>query len=145
MSNKGSFDNLYSLKDAAKIWKIDESTLRKQILNSNFKVEIDVKKFGKQWVITSEAMERRYGYLSRNFLSNKYNIDEEKEINSFISNCVISYSIKYNKRIKSVVSIFNKFNLINYLYNSYDYLHLGSVNNVVLDLASMIRRGIRYD
>lgn len=55
------FDGLYALSEAAKIWGMDDSTLRHAIKNNRFTEGIDIKKFGKQWVITHEAMEREYG------------------------------------------------------------------------------------
>ena len=38
-----------------------ESTLRKAVTYGKLKENIDVKKFGKQWIITQKAMEREYG------------------------------------------------------------------------------------
>ncbi len=58
---KNPFDGLYALSDAAKIWCKDDSTLRHAIKNNKFTENIDIKKFGKQWVITKAAMEREYG------------------------------------------------------------------------------------
>ena len=58
---KNPFDGLYALSDAAKIWGKDDSTLRHAIKNNKFTANIDIKKFGKQWVITKAAMEREYG------------------------------------------------------------------------------------
>ena len=58
---KNPFDGLYALSDAAKIWGKDDSTLRHAIKNNKFTENIDIKKFGKQWVITKAAMEREYG------------------------------------------------------------------------------------
>lgn len=55
------FDAILSLSDASFIWNKDDSTLRRNIKNGKFKEDIDVKKFGKQWVITKEAMIREYG------------------------------------------------------------------------------------
>lgn len=57
------FDGLMSFKEASDKWNLNESTLRKAIQYGRFRNGIDVKKFGKQWVITIEAMEREYGEL----------------------------------------------------------------------------------
>lgn len=57
------FAGLMSFKEASDKWCLNESTLRKAIQYGRFKDGIDVKKFGKQWVITIEAMEREYGAL----------------------------------------------------------------------------------
>lgn len=58
---KNAFDGLYSLSEAAAIWNIDDSTIRKAILSGKLIENTDVRKFGKQWVITEAAMERLFG------------------------------------------------------------------------------------
>ena len=58
---KTSFDGLMSFSDAALIWGLNESTLRKAIIYGKLKNGIDVCKYGKQWVISIESMEREYG------------------------------------------------------------------------------------
>ena len=55
------FDGIMALGDAAFIWNMDDSTLRHAISNGRFKCGKDITKFGKQWVITIEAMVREYG------------------------------------------------------------------------------------
>ena len=55
------FDGIMALGDAAEIWNMDDSTLRHAISNGKFKCGTDITKFGKQWVITIEAMVREYG------------------------------------------------------------------------------------
>jgi hypothetical protein len=55
------FDGIMALGDAAEIWNMDDSTLRHAIANGKFKCGTDITKFGKQWVITIEAMVREYG------------------------------------------------------------------------------------
>ena len=63
---KNIFDELLALNDAAKMWNKDDSTLRRHIQNKKFIDGVDVKKFGKQWVIKKEAMIREYGELKDN-------------------------------------------------------------------------------
>ena len=58
---KNPFDGLISCADAALIWRLDESTLRKAIIAHRFKEGTDVMKCGKQWVITGKAMTREFG------------------------------------------------------------------------------------
>lgn len=58
------FDGLMSFKEATDAWNLNESTLRKAVSYGRFKEGEDIKKFGKQWVITVEAMEREYGKIS---------------------------------------------------------------------------------
>lgn len=55
------FDGLLSPADAAAIWHIDESTLRKALSDGRLKEGTDAMKFGKQWIITVKAMNRIYG------------------------------------------------------------------------------------
>ena len=57
------FDGLISFGDATELWGLNESTLRKAITYGKLINGVDVCKFGKQWVITIEAMEREYGKL----------------------------------------------------------------------------------
>ena len=55
------FDGLIALSDATQIWGLNESTLRKAIAYGKLINGQDVCKFGKQWIISSEAMKREYG------------------------------------------------------------------------------------
>ena len=55
------FDGLIALRDATILWGLNESTLRKAIAYGKLVVGRDVCKFGKQWVISSTAMNREYG------------------------------------------------------------------------------------
>ena len=58
---KKPFDGLMSMNDATTIWGLNESTLRKAITYGKLKKGIDVCKYGKQWVVSIEAMNREYG------------------------------------------------------------------------------------
>jgi len=55
------FDGLLAFSDATAIWQLNESTLRKAISYGKLRDGIDALKFGKQWVVTREAMLREYG------------------------------------------------------------------------------------
>ena len=55
------FDNLMSFSDATNLWSLNESTLRKAIAYGKLVEGVDVCKFGKQWVVSVEAMQREYG------------------------------------------------------------------------------------
>lgn len=63
-----SFSGLLAFSDASRIWKLNESTLRKALVYGKLKAGIDCCKYGKQWVITEEAMIREYG--SPEFINN---------------------------------------------------------------------------
>lgn len=58
------FDGLMSLNDATTLWSLNESTLRKAISYGKLVEGVDVCKFGKQWVVSAEAMKREYGNLT---------------------------------------------------------------------------------
>lgn len=60
-SVKTPFDGLIAFSDATQIWGLNESTLRKAIAYGKLINGQDVCKFGKQWVISYEAMNREYG------------------------------------------------------------------------------------
>jgi len=55
------FDGLMSFSDATTLWGLNESTLRKAISYGKLVNGVDVCKFGKQWVVSMEAMKREYG------------------------------------------------------------------------------------
>lgn len=60
---KTHFDGLLSMNDATTLWGLNESTLRKAISYGKLKNGIDVCKYGKQWVVSIEAMKREYGQV----------------------------------------------------------------------------------
>lgn len=55
------FDGLMSFADASELWGLGESTLRKAVSYGKIVPGIDARKYGKQWIVTREAMEREYG------------------------------------------------------------------------------------
>ena len=55
------FDGLISFSDATSLWNLNESTLRKAVSYKKLVNGVDVLKFGKQWIVTKEAMLREYG------------------------------------------------------------------------------------
>ena len=55
------FDGLMAFSDATALWGLNESTLRKAVNYGKLKNGIDAMKFGKQWVVTKDAMLREYG------------------------------------------------------------------------------------
>lgn len=59
------FDGLMAFSDATELWGLNESTLRKAIAYGKLVNGVDVCKFGKQWVVSAEAMEREYGVARR--------------------------------------------------------------------------------
>ena len=59
------FDGLMAFSDATELWGLNESTLRKAIAYGKLVNGVDVCKFGKQWVVSIDAMEREYGTANR--------------------------------------------------------------------------------
>lgn len=55
------FDGLMAFSDATQLWGLNESTLRKAIAYGKLVNGVDVCKYGKQWVISMDAMKREYG------------------------------------------------------------------------------------
>lgn len=55
------FDGLMAFSDATELWGLNESTLRKAISYGKLINDVDVCKFGKQWVVSADAMKREYG------------------------------------------------------------------------------------
>ena len=55
------FDGLLALSDATELWGLSESALRKAISYGKLVNGVDVCKFGKQWVVSIDAMNREYG------------------------------------------------------------------------------------
>lgn len=55
------FDGLMAFSDATELWGLNESTLRKAVTYGKLVNGVDVCKFGKQWVVSVDAMKREYG------------------------------------------------------------------------------------
>lgn len=55
------FDGLMAFSDASGLWGLHESTLRKAVAYGKLVNGVDVCKFGKQWVVSVQAMQREYG------------------------------------------------------------------------------------
>ena len=58
---KTPFDGLMAFSDATELWGLNESTLRKAIAYGKLVNGMDACKYGKQWIISTEAMIREYG------------------------------------------------------------------------------------
>ena len=54
-------DGLMAFTDATQLWGLNESTLRKAIAYGKLVNGVDACKYGKQWVISMDAMKREYG------------------------------------------------------------------------------------
>ena len=58
------FDGLMAFSDATELWGLNESTLRKAVSYGKLVNGVDACKFGKQWVVSVEAMKREYGPIA---------------------------------------------------------------------------------
>ncbi len=83
----GSFEGLYTFCEVAEIYGLDSSCLRKQVAREKFVIGCDIKKFGRTWVITEQAMVKNFGSLRfddyKAKLAKKENVtkvDEEKVV-----------------------------------------------------------------
>ena len=63
---KSAFDGLLSFSDAAERWNIDDSTLRKAVACGKLIENDDVKKFGKQWIVSEQSMNKLFGKIQQN-------------------------------------------------------------------------------
>ena len=78
---KGSFEGLYTFLEVAEIYGIDDSCLRKQVARDKFVIGEDVKKMGRTWIITEQAMIKSFGALKFEEYKNKQQKKEQvKEI-----------------------------------------------------------------
>ncbi len=50
-----------SFADASELWGLSESALRKAVSYGKIVPGVDARKYGKQWIVTRDAMEREYG------------------------------------------------------------------------------------
>lgn len=57
------FANLLSAAEAAAAWGINPSSIRRAVQDKRLQEGIDCNKFGKQWVITVQAMTRVFGQM----------------------------------------------------------------------------------
>ena len=58
---KTPFDGLMAFSDSTDLWGLNERTLRKAIAYGKLVNGVDVCKFGKQWVVSIDSMQREYG------------------------------------------------------------------------------------
>lgn len=77
---KGSFEGLYTFMEVAKIYGMDDSSLRKQVARDKFVIDEDIKKMGRTWIITEQAMVKNFGTLK--FEEYKKKEAKKKKINA---------------------------------------------------------------
>lgn len=63
-SKPSIFDDLIAITEAAELWGTSISTIKRFIKEGKFIDGVDCKNFGRQWVITKDAMNRVFGVIS---------------------------------------------------------------------------------
>lgn len=76
----GSFKGLYTFQQVADIYGLDNSTLRKQVSNGKLIDNVEVKKFGKTWLITEQSMIKHFGADEFNLYIGKITLDDLDEV-----------------------------------------------------------------
>lgn len=92
IGSKGSFEGLYTFLEVAKIYGMDDSSLRKKVARGKLVVGVDVKKMGRTWIITEQAMVKNFGALKFEEYINNHS---EKE------NMIFNKNSSENKNKKS--------------------------------------------
>ena len=60
MSEKDIFEDLLTAVEAAELWGLEESTVKKACQQGRFEPH-EARKMGRVWLVTREGMERLYG------------------------------------------------------------------------------------
>ena len=98
---KGSFEGLYTFLEVAEIYGIDDSCLRKQVARNKFVIGEEVKKMGRTWIITEQAMIKSFGALKFEEYKKKQQKKEqvkEKKLNGVYSNRGLNSKCSGQKR-----------------------------------------------
>ena len=101
---KGSFEGLYTFLEVAEIYGIDDSCLRKQVARGKFVIGEDVKKMGRTWIITEQAMIKSFGALKFEEYKKKQQKKEqakEKKLNKVSLNAQKISKVSGQKRKRS--------------------------------------------
>ena len=101
---KGSFEGLYTFLEVAEIYGIDDSCLRKQVARGKFVIGEEVKKMGRTWIITEQAMIKSFGALKFEEYKKKQQKKEqakEKKLNKVSLNIQKISKVSGQKRNRS--------------------------------------------
>lgn len=96
----GSFECLYTFYEVAEIYNLKTSCLRKQVTREKFVVGKDIKKFGRTWVITEQAMVKNFGNLELDNYKAKLDKEENKD-NTYTDDKIIKAKNTKVKRARS--------------------------------------------
>ena len=99
---KGSFEGLYTFLEVAEIYGIDDSCLRKQVARNKFVIGEDVKKMGRTWIITEQAMVRSFGNLKFEEYKKKLEKKEKANAKKLAAKMVKSKGTRSNSKVHSM-------------------------------------------
>mgnify|MGYP000747955480 CR=1 FL=1 len=99
---KGSFEGLYTFLEVAEIYGIDDSCLRKQVARDKFVIGEDVKKMGRTWIITEQAMVRSFGNLKFEEYKKKLEKKEKTQAKKLKAQIVKSKGTRSNNKVHSM-------------------------------------------
>ena len=99
---KGSFEGLYTFLEVAEIYGIDDSCLRKQVARDKFIVGEDVKKMGRTWIITEQAMVKTFGTLKFEDYKKKLEKKEKAQAKKLQAQIVKSKCTRSKSKVHSM-------------------------------------------
>ena len=99
---KGSFEGLYTFLEVAEIYGIDDSSLRKQVARDKFVIDEDVKKMGRTWIITEQAMVKNFGTLKFEDYKKKLEKKEKAKAKKVNAQKVKSKGTRSNNKVHSM-------------------------------------------
>ncbi|MEG1411213.1 MAG: helix-turn-helix domain-containing protein [Terrisporobacter sp.] len=98
----GSFKGLYTFLEVAEIYGIDDSCLRKQVARDKFVVGEDVKKMGRTWIITEQAMIKTFGTLKFEDYKKKLEKKEKAQAKKLAAQMVKTKGSRSNNKVHSM-------------------------------------------
>lgn len=99
---RGSFEGLYTFLEVAEIYNIDDSCLRKQVARDKFVIGEDVKKMGRTWIITEQAMVKSFGNLKFEEYKKKLDKKEKAEAKKLAAKMIKSKCSRSNSKVHSM-------------------------------------------
>ena len=99
---KGSFEGLYTFLEVAEIYGIDDSCLRKQVSRDKFVIGEDVKKMGRTWIITEQAMVKTFGTLKFEDYKKKLEKKEKAQAKKLQAQMVKSKGTRSKSKVHSM-------------------------------------------
>ena len=138
------FTNLISLKDASMMWKIDDSVLRRAISSNKLVENVDVKKFGKQWVVTKQAMERVYGYIPAGD-DEPYSKRKMQAALMIVSKLIYDFSLNKKISLKEATEILSNHKISELIIDCFDYYEHCSSQEILEEIIKKIKEGFYYE